>query len=101
MKGILAGRFSQTVLGDWWYSNTGLPIGLAKLAKDSYEETDPSVDNIVLDLLHTYMVMLRTEECVAPNDKPGKHHVIVGAVQFLSWWGATEAASNVDAVTRR
>ena len=42
------GRLSQTGLEDWWYSNTGLPLGLIE---DSYEETHHNVDNLVSVLL--------------------------------------------------
>ena len=34
------------------------------------------------------------------NDKSSNHHVIIGAVSFLSWWGAAEAASSVGSVAQ-
>ena len=45
--------------------------------------------------------MLRTQDCVHTERQARYHHVIIGAVPFPSWWGATEAASNVGTVTQK
>ena len=65
-----------------------------------YEETDLYVDNLALVLLHTcswWCCALRTVSTL--NDAAGKHHAIVDAVPFLSWWGVTEATFSVGSVT--
>ena len=48
-----------------------------------------------------HFVMLRTQDCAHTERKLGKHHVIIGAVPLLSWWGATEAAFNIGSVTQK
>ena len=45
--------------------------------------------------------MLHTQDYVHTERKLGNHHAIIGAVPFLSWWGATEAAFSVGSVTQK
>ena len=98
MKGILADSHRLDLGIDGIQTQSCL-LFLARISsEDSYEETDPYVDNLALVLLHTWW-------CCAPravstlNDAPGNHYAIIDAVPFISWWGVTEATFSVGSVT--
>ena len=55
-------------------------------SEDNYEEIYSIVDNLIIKFCYTPGDAAAVSTL---NDKPGNHYVIICAVSFLSWWGAT------------
>ena len=58
-------------------------------------------DDVIMISFVSHQVMLHSHAVFTLNDKPGSHHVIIGAAPFLSWWGATESTFSVGSVRLR
>ena len=46
-------------------------------------------------------MMLHTQDCAHTERNLGNYRVIIGAVPFLSWWGATEATFSIGSATQK